>query len=129
MISTLASGSSPESISIFATIQNFCASSPASVLVSVCFNSMDSLARDLGNVLRIPDEMEKMLRPSERAYVKNAKAMFRTPADIYEHTDSYHFLLDMPGLEIDKIKVLSNLDFNVISSSILKISLNQLLFS
>ena len=70
---------------------------------------MDSLPKDIQDVLRIPDEMEKMLRPPARAYVKNAKAMFRTPADIYEHPDSYHFLLDMPGLEVDKIKVLLTL--------------------
>ncbi|KAJ8650509.1 hypothetical protein MRB53_003532 [Persea americana] len=58
-------------------------------------------------VLDFLEEMEKMPLPPARSYVKNTKAMFRTPADVYEHPDSYHFVLDMPGLQVENIKVIS----------------------
>ncbi|XP_058106562.1 18.8 kDa class II heat shock protein-like [Magnolia sinica] len=66
---------------------------------------METLPSDMRKVLNFPDEMEKMLQPPARAYVKNAKAIFRTPADVYEHPDSYSFVLDMPGLDVANIKV------------------------
>ncbi|XXG43765.1 hypothetical protein AAC387_Pa01g3732 [Persea americana] len=64
-----------------------------------------SLVGDVEMVLDFLEEMEKMLLPPARSYVKNTKAMFRTPADVYEHPDSYHFVLDMPGLQVENIKV------------------------
>ncbi|MQL84238.1 hypothetical protein Taro_016744 [Colocasia esculenta] len=71
-------------------------------------NELD-MALDLPEVIQrtldFPDEMERMLRPPARTYVKRAKAFLRTPADIYEYPDSYAFVLDMPGLEPDMIKV------------------------
>ncbi|MCL7024485.1 hypothetical protein MKW94_017250 [Papaver nudicaule] len=42
--------------------------------------------------------------PSKR-YVRDAKAMAATPADIKEYPDSYVFTLDMPGLKSEEIKV------------------------
>lgn len=66
-----------------------------------------SLVGDVEMVLDFLEEMEKMLLPPARSYVKNTKAMFRTPADVYEHPDSYHFVLDMPGLQVENIKVIS----------------------
>ncbi|PIA39955.1 hypothetical protein AQUCO_02600418v1 [Aquilegia coerulea] len=66
---------------------------------------MDTLASDMQKVLNFPDQMEKMLHQPARRYVKNAKAIFRTPADIYEHPTFYSFVLDMPGLEASNIKV------------------------
>ncbi|XP_043716486.1 17.6 kDa class II heat shock protein-like [Telopea speciosissima] len=66
---------------------------------------MESLTKDMQRVLNFPDQMEKMLQPPTRRYVKNAKAIFRTPADIFEHPTYYSFVLDMPGLEVNNIKV------------------------
>ncbi|KAH9771169.1 Signal transducer [Citrus sinensis] len=40
-----------------------------------------------------------------RRYVKNARAILRTLADIYEHPSHYSFVLDIPGLEASNIKV------------------------
>lgn len=40
-----------------------------------------------------------------RRYVKNARAILRTLADIYEHPSHYSFILDIPGLEASNIKV------------------------
>lgn len=53
----------------------------------------------------MPEEMEKMLQQPGRRYVKNARAILRTPADIYEDPSHYSFILDMPGLEASNIKV------------------------
>ncbi|XP_038897782.1 17.3 kDa class II heat shock protein-like [Benincasa hispida] len=40
-----------------------------------------------------------------RAYVRDAKAMAATPADVVEYPNSYQFTIDMPGLKSDQIKV------------------------
>ncbi|PON95971.1 Small heat shock protein HSP [Trema orientale] len=40
-----------------------------------------------------------------RAYVRDAKAMAATPADVKEHPNAYVFVVDMPGLKPDQIKV------------------------
>ncbi|KAI3983620.1 hypothetical protein MKX01_000632 [Papaver californicum] len=40
-----------------------------------------------------------------RKYVRDAKAMAATAADIKEYPDSYVFVLDMPGLKSEEIKV------------------------
>ncbi|OVA02947.1 Alpha crystallin/Hsp20 domain [Macleaya cordata] len=66
---------------------------------------METLARDMNKVLNFPEEMEKTLQPQVRRYVKNTKAMFSTPADVYEYPSFYSFVLDMPGLEVKNIKV------------------------
>ncbi|KAJ4958305.1 hypothetical protein NE237_025416 [Protea cynaroides] len=66
---------------------------------------METLTKDMTKVLNFPDQMEKMLQQPARRYVKNAKAIFRTPADIYENPTYYSFILDMPGLEVNNIKV------------------------
>lgn len=53
----------------------------------------------------MPEEMEKMLQRLAQRYVKNARAIMRTPADIYEHPSHCSFILDMPGLQVSNIKV------------------------
>lgn len=53
----------------------------------------------------IPEDMEKMLQQPARRYVKNARDILRTPADIYEHPTHFSFVLDMPGLEVSNIRV------------------------
>ncbi|CAK8569871.1 unnamed protein product [Lathyrus sativus] len=40
-----------------------------------------------------------------RSYVRDAKAMAATPADVKEYPNSYVFLIDMPGLKSGDIKV------------------------
>jgi HSP20 family protein len=66
---------------------------------------MNDLAREMEQVLNISDEAEKSLQQPARRYVRDTKAMFRTSADILEVPDSYIFVLDMPGLEANNIKV------------------------
>ncbi|CAJ2656980.1 17.9 kDa class II heat shock protein-like [Trifolium pratense] len=40
-----------------------------------------------------------------RSYVRDAKAMAATPADVKEYQNSYLFVIDMPGLKSGDIKV------------------------
>ncbi|CAI0375972.1 unnamed protein product [Linum tenue] len=40
-----------------------------------------------------------------RTYVRDAKAMAATPADVKEYPNSYAFIIDMPGLKSGDIKV------------------------
>ncbi|XP_061374946.1 17.1 kDa class II heat shock protein-like [Gastrolobium bilobum] len=40
-----------------------------------------------------------------RAYVRDSKAMASTHADILDYPDSYKFVVDMPGLKSEQIKV------------------------
>ncbi|PON71733.1 Small heat shock protein HSP [Parasponia andersonii] len=40
-----------------------------------------------------------------RTYVRDAKAMASTPADVKEYPNSYVFIIDMPGLKSEDIKV------------------------
>ncbi|RZC78139.1 hypothetical protein C5167_002337 [Papaver somniferum] len=61
----------------------------------------------LQDMLGVSDhEVEKSSSntPSTK-YVRDAKAMAATPADIKEYPDSYVFVLDMPGLKSEEIKV------------------------
>lgn len=67
---------------------------------------VDSLPMEVERVLDFPEDMENMLHPPARAYVKNTKALFGTPADVYELPDSYSFVLHMPGLQVENIKVI-----------------------
>ncbi|CAN0918479.1 17.2 kDa class II heat shock protein [Linum grandiflorum] len=47
----------------------------------------------------------KTSRAATRKYVRDAKAMAATPADVKEYPNSYVFVLDMPGLKSGDIKV------------------------
>ncbi|CAK9171018.1 unnamed protein product [Ilex paraguariensis] len=47
---------------------------------------------------------QRPYQPS-RAYVRDNKAMRNTPADVVEYTNAYHFIVDMPGVKGDQIKV------------------------
>jgi HSP20 family protein len=48
---------------------------------------------------------DKSTSAPTRTYVRDAKAMAATPADIKEYPNSYVFVVDMPGLKSDDIKV------------------------
>ncbi|RZC76822.1 hypothetical protein C5167_000953 [Papaver somniferum] len=60
----------------------------------------------LEDMFDLPDlEVEKSVNTPSKKYVRDAKAMAATPADIMEYPDSYVFALDMPGLKSEEIKV------------------------
>ncbi|XP_022729975.1 17.3 kDa class II heat shock protein-like [Durio zibethinus] len=56
-------------------------------------------------MMDLPDDTEKTPNAPSRAYVRDAKAMAATPADIKEYPKSYVFIVDMPGLKSGDIKV------------------------
>ncbi|CAI9755737.1 unnamed protein product [Fraxinus pennsylvanica] len=51
------------------------------------------------------EESDKSMTAPTRTYVRDAKAMAATPADVKEYPNSYVFLVDMPGLKSGDIKV------------------------
>uniref|UniRef100_A0A2P2JEH9 17.9 kDa class II heat shock protein-like n=1 Tax=Rhizophora mucronata TaxID=61149 RepID=A0A2P2JEH9_RHIMU len=55
---------------------------------------------DIGN-----EEAEKSVHGPTRIYMRDAKAMAATPADVKELTNAYVFVIDMPGLKSGDIKV------------------------
>ena len=60
----------------------------------------------LEDMLEAPEEQtEKTRNNPSRAYMRDAKAMAATPADVIEHPDAYVFAVDMPGIKGDEIKV------------------------
>ncbi|RVX17486.1 17.2 kDa class II heat shock protein [Vitis vinifera] len=46
------------------------------------------------------DDSDKSLNTPTRTYVRDAKAMAATPADVKEYPNSYAFIIDMPGAEV-----------------------------
>lgn len=64
----------------------------------------NTLLSTLQDMLDFSEEAEKSHTPS-RAYVRDAKAMAATPADIKEYPNSYVFVVDMPGVKPTEIKV------------------------
>ncbi|XP_072964654.1 17.1 kDa class II heat shock protein-like [Typha angustifolia] len=59
----------------------------------------------LQHLMDVPDEMEKAFNAPTRTYVRDARAMASTPADVKELPSSYVFVVDMPGLKSGEIKV------------------------
>lgn len=59
----------------------------------------------LEDVLELPEEQENTRNNPSRAYVRDAKAMAATPADVMEYPNSYVFIVDMPGIKASEIKV------------------------
>ncbi|OIT27378.1 PREDICTED: 17.3 kDa class II heat shock protein-like [Nicotiana attenuata] len=51
------------------------------------------------------DDSDKSNNVPSRNYLRDAKAMAATPADIKEYKNSYVFIVDMPGLKSSDIKV------------------------
>ncbi|KAG6521577.1 17.8 kDa class II heat shock protein-like [Zingiber officinale] len=64
------------------------------------------LFSSLQHLIDAPDEMEKAMGASSRSYVRDAKAMASTPADVKELPDAYVCVVDMPGLKPADVKVL-----------------------
>ncbi|KAL4022207.1 hypothetical protein IC575_015933 [Cucumis melo] len=59
----------------------------------------------LQHVMDLADEADKSFSTPTRAYVRDAKAMAATPADVKEYPNSYVFVVDMPGLKVGDIQV------------------------
>lgn len=57
------------------------------------------------DMLDFPEEHEKSRNNPSRIYVRDAKAMAATPADVIEYPTSYVFVVDMPGIKASEIKV------------------------
>ncbi|KAI0522637.1 hypothetical protein KFK09_005022 [Dendrobium nobile] len=68
-------------------------------LDSPIFSSLQHLVEDL------PEEMEKAFNAPTNRYVREARAMASTPADVKELPSAYEFVLDMPGVKSGEIKV------------------------
>ncbi|KAJ4957966.1 hypothetical protein NE237_025077 [Protea cynaroides] len=63
------------------------------------------LVSTLQQMMDVSDEAEKSFNAPTRTYVRDAKAMASTPADVKEEPKSYVFIIDMPGLKSGDIKV------------------------
>ncbi|KFK25479.1 hypothetical protein AALP_AA8G119800 [Arabis alpina] len=60
----------------------------------------------LEDMLEVPEEHnEKNRNNPSRVYMRDAKAMAATPADVIEQPNAYAFVVDMPGIKGDEIKV------------------------
>lgn len=60
----------------------------------------------LHELLDLSDEPDgKSHHAPSRAFLRDKKAMAATPADVKEYPNSYVFVLDMPGLKPDQIRV------------------------
>ncbi|KAK9274203.1 hypothetical protein L1049_019017 [Liquidambar formosana] len=59
----------------------------------------------LQHMIDAADDPEKSANAPTRTYVRDAKAMAATPADVKEYPNAYVFIVDMPGLKSGDIKV------------------------
>ncbi|KAK8949326.1 17.9 kDa class II heat shock protein [Platanthera zijinensis] len=57
------------------------------------------------HLVDLPDELEKTFNAPTKTYVRDARAMAFTPADVKELPSAYEFVLDMPGVKSGEIKV------------------------
>ena len=64
-----------------------------------------SLFSALQHMLDAADGSDQSVSAPTRTYVRDAKAMAATPADVKEYPNSYAFIIDMPGLKSGDIKV------------------------
>ncbi|KAL0323729.1 UNVERIFIED_CONTAM: class II heat shock protein [Sesamum calycinum] len=64
------------------------------------------LVHTFHNMLDTDDsDTNKSMSAPTRTYVRDARAMAATPADVKEYPNSYVFVIDMPGLKSGDIKV------------------------
>ncbi|KAG5034101.1 hypothetical protein AAZX31_04G053300 [Glycine max] len=63
------------------------------------------LFNTLHRIMDLTEDAEKNLNAPTRTYVRDAKAMAATPADVKEYPNYYVFVIDMPGLKSGDIKV------------------------
>ena len=64
------------------------------------------LTATIYHLMDIPDqEPEKGHNQQTKAYVRDRKAMAATPADVKDLPGAYAFVIDMPGIKNEEIKV------------------------
>ncbi|GKV00091.1 hypothetical protein SLEP1_g12839 [Rubroshorea leprosula] len=63
------------------------------------------LLQTIQHMMDTSEDAEKSISGPSRTYVRDAKAMAATPADVKEYPNSYVFIVDMPGLKSGDIKV------------------------
>lgn len=69
------------------------------------FGLENPLLSTLQQLMEIPEETEKTFNAPTRKYVRDARAMASTPADVKELPNAYVFVVDMPGVKSGEIKV------------------------
>ncbi|XP_043687837.1 17.1 kDa class II heat shock protein-like [Telopea speciosissima] len=70
------------------------------------FMGLDNdMFKTIQHILDVADETEKPANAPSKTYVRDAKAMASTPADIKEYPNSYVFIIDMPGVKPTEITV------------------------
>ncbi|MQL92686.1 hypothetical protein Taro_025319 [Colocasia esculenta] len=69
------------------------------------FGLENPLFSTLHHLIDNSDEVDKAFNAPTRTYVRDARAMAATPADVKEYPNSYAFVVDMPGLKSGEIKV------------------------
>ncbi|KAK2644958.1 hypothetical protein Ddye_020153 [Dipteronia dyeriana] len=78
---------------------------------------MDSpLFSTFQHMMDTSEDTDKSYNAPTRTFVRDAEAMAATPADVIEYPNSYVFVIDMPGLKSEDIKVLVE-DDNVLTIS------------
>ena len=65
----------------------------------------DPLMATLHHLLDHSDEQNKNVSAPTRKYVRDARAMAATPADVKELSKSYLFVIDMPGVKSGDLSV------------------------
>ncbi|GLT75959.1 hypothetical protein SLA2020_476480 [Shorea laevis] len=63
------------------------------------------LLQTIQHMMDMTEDADKSISGPSRTYVRDAKAMAATPADVKEYPNSYVFIVDMPGLKSGDIKV------------------------
>ncbi|KAJ4709006.1 17.9 kDa class II heat shock protein [Melia azedarach] len=53
----------------------------------------------LQQMMEVAEDADKTVNAPSHTYVRDAKAMAATPADVKEYPNSYVFVIDMPGLK------------------------------
>ncbi|XAR69950.1 hypothetical protein NMG60_11001736 [Bertholletia excelsa] len=70
------------------------------------FGIDSDLLSTLHEMLDMSEEFsDKTHNNPSRAYVRDARAIAATPADVKEYPNSYVFIIDMPGIKAGEIKV------------------------
>ncbi|KAI9191960.1 hypothetical protein LWI28_016029 [Acer negundo] len=59
----------------------------------------------LRHMIDTSEDIDKSNNAPTQTFVRDAKAMAATPADVKEYRNSYVFVIDMPGLKSGDIKV------------------------
>lgn len=70
------------------------------------FGLESPLISTLHHLMDVPDvDTDKSFNAPTRTYVRDARAMAATPADVKELPTAYSFVIDMPGVKSGEIKV------------------------